>query len=41
LHTAYIECTEKITKYVEESNKDYLESLLSDTSDEDKEVVEN
>lgn len=41
LHEAYIECTEKITKYVEESNKDYLENLLNETPDSDKEVVEN
>lgn len=41
LHKSYVECTEKITKYVEESNKDYLEWLLSETPDEDKEVVEN
>lgn len=39
LHNAYIECTEKVSKYVEESNKDYFTELMNETPEDNKDVV--
>jgi len=39
LHDAYIECTNKISSYVETSNQDYFHELLTETPENERNVV--
>jgi ribosomal protein S4E len=40
LHHAYINCTDTISKYVEQDNQDYLQNLLLETPESERDIVE-